>query len=181
MSSTLICNRCLDGFHQCWPGDCACTVCDLPVAKRAPARKPKRVQPHQQSPTTLTGRPRKIAPHLSPEMSDYIARSLLDGSRTNCVISPEEWDAVHARPSWSHNEVARELELTFERVRYIRRMARPTDEGPHKSFVRLADRVGATPGQVHKVMRDLVTLRDASTWDAFTPPKARPPEPCTFA
>lgn len=169
----IICGPCLDGIHKCWPGDCACTLCGVPL------RKPKRVREYTPRPPR---EPRKPAEVLTPEMADYVARQLLEdvGGRYS-YISQDEWDAVHSRESWPHRAVAKELGLSYERVRYIRRMVRPEDSFAVPSYANIARRAGCSYKQVARIMNELVALRDVSQWDAFTPPALRPPEPRTFS
>lgn len=75
-------------------------------------------------------------------------------------MSQPEWDAVYARRGWSHKQVAAELQISYERVRYIRRMPRPTNEQIAPSYCDIAIRAGCSTNQVYKVMADLVGLRD---------------------
>lgn len=172
----IICNRCLDGVHKCWPGDCACVLCGVELKKHAgpqpgPARERAKAAPRAKG---------RFQSTLTPEMTDHIARKLLEDAGSPHRISQPEWDAVAARQGWSHTEVASELGISYERVRYIRRMPRPTDAHLAPAYRDIAHRAGVTHGQVYKVMKDLVSLRDADPWSS-TRPQDRPPEPCTFS
>lgn len=157
--SLQICNRCLDGWHKCWPGECACTQCNKPLPKlRKPGptlRKPKR-------PTVKVKEP---APQISEDLERYVARQLIEDAGSPRRVSQPEWDAVANRNGWTHMEVAIDLDITYERVRYVRRMSRPVDEHVAPAYRDIAYRAGCHVDQVYKVMRDLVVLRDGRPED----------------
>ncbi len=173
--SLQICGRCLDGWHKCWPGECACTQCNkaMPVLRKpVQVRKPPKVR----KPKPPKGVPHPVAKvtPLDTDLVSYIARQLIEDAGSPHRVSQPEWDAVHYRHGWTHMEVAIDLDITYERVRYIRRMPRPVDEHVAPAYRDIAYRAGCTVSQVYKVMQDLVALRDGN-------PEDRPENGCSFS
>lgn len=154
--------KCAESFHGCWPGECLCKVCNhntdpLPLLPK-PVRKPRK--PRQSGPKGVPHAIEKVAP-LPEDLVEYIAAQLLQDAGSPHRVSQPEWDAVHRRFEWSHMEVAVDLQISYERVRYIRRMPRPEDQHVAPAYRNIAYRAGCTVSQVYKVMGDLVVLRDA--------------------
>lgn len=180
-----VCNRCLDGVHKCWPNECACTICGKPVPKLKRTRlAPSRTYEQRPGPAAKKlGTPNaQNTPHMTPELMHYIAVQLLESLPGRFFVSADEWDAVHNRwdaGGWTQQQIADELEITFERVRHIRRMPRP-ERDILPGYAEIADRCGVSVGQVRTVMSHLVRLRDDIPF-AFYPPKDRPAQPCTFS
>lgn len=153
--------RCSEGFHGCWAGECDCTTCNYTQKEQPRQRRPRNSQTPKPKPPKGVPHPiGKVTP-LPEDLVEYIALRLLEDAGSPHRISQPEWDAVHRRFEWTHKEVAIDLGLTYERVRYIRRMSRPDDTHVAPAYRDIAYHAGCTVSQVYKVMRDLVVLRDA--------------------
>lgn len=152
----MIC-RCEEGFHGCWPGECDCTVCN--VAQKEPPPKPVRKPKAHPQPKGVPHPTEKWVP-LPEDLEEYIALQLIEDAGSPHRVSRPEWDAVHQRDRWTHREVAEDLRITYERVRYIRKMPRPVKGHVAPAYANIAFRAGCTVSQVYKVMADLVALRD---------------------
>ena len=100
--------------------------------------------------------------NLDAEMRHWIACALIENPTSNRRVSQEEWDAVHARPSLSHKQVAADLGITYERVRTIRRLERPADDFIAPAHADIALRAGCTVWQVVGVYKDLLALQDGN-------------------
>lgn len=167
--------RCLDGWHKCWPGECACTQCNKALPKpRKPVGAPRKPRVRLTNPVKKDGTPRKIAPEIGDDLERYVARQLIEDAGSPHRVSQPEWDAVDVRRGWTHKQVAVDLDITYERVRYIRRMPRPVDGHIAPAYLDIAYRAGCTVHQVYKVMQDLVVLRDG-------PAEARPENGASFS